>query len=116
MAWRIALIVGAVLAVACAGLALYVDGQPSERRCTDYADYEPGHPRYREIPPDADPDMRAFLEDVNDYGDGVCARYGDDAPLPILRSGTATWWWFASAAIAVLTLASIPLLRRARST
>ncbi|WP_217915752.1 hypothetical protein [Miltoncostaea marina] len=110
MAWRIALIVGAVVAIACASLALYADARPSERRCKETRPLRPGEAGYVDATtPGADPEIAELRNELA----GVCVGY-DDALLPILRSGTTAWWWFASAAVAVLTLASIPLLRRAR--
>jgi hypothetical protein len=107
VAWRITLIVGAVLAVACAGLALYVEGQPSESRCEETRPLGPGDAGYTDpTDPAIDPEFAEFRNEIG----AICVSYAD-APLPILRSGTRTWWWFVSVAIAVLTLASIPLLR-----
>jgi hypothetical protein len=111
MVWRVALIIGAVVAIACAGIAIYADGQPAEARCNERRDLQPGDQGYVD-PTGLDSESAEFADFVN-RGAGPCVGY-DDAPSPILRSGTTTWWWFGAAAAAVLTAVSIPLLRRPR--
>jgi hypothetical protein len=103
MLWRVALVVGAVVAIVCAGVAIYADDQPAESRCVERRELQRGDPGY------TDPATARNFDEYRNLGE--CVAY-DDAPLPILRSGTTSWWWFGAAAAVVLTAASIPLLRR----
>jgi hypothetical protein len=111
VSWRILLVIGAVLALACAGLALYSSDQPAAKECTSSRDLVRGDPGYTDPEaPGVDDDYAWLRNKIN----AICFSYSD-APLPILRSGAERWWWFSAIAVSVLTLAVLPLLVR-RST
>jgi hypothetical protein len=119
MARRIVLVVGAVLALACAGTALYASGQPAEFKCLANKGLHPGDPGYRPVPGDAEyrrpagvsrdhAELDAILDRHENVVGGPCVR-SEDAPLAILRSGAERWWWFGAVAVVVLTLLIHPV-------
>jgi hypothetical protein len=109
MRTRLVIFAAVVLAVLMAGTGLYATGQPSEPvivRHQTVGEYQPGDPEYVEPPPRR-PGVGLGIE--WDYNKIIEPVY-DDAPLSILRSGTATWWFFGAGAVLVLAVAAVVLL------
>ncbi len=118
-AQAVVVLVAVALAVVLAGAGLYANGQPSgptlshttysaeERRIVDAGwGARPGEVLTAQ-------ERRARTDEwrrVTESGGSV--RVYDDAPLAVLRSGAAPWWWFGAGAVLVLGAAALPLARR----
>jgi hypothetical protein len=121
-AQAVVVLVAVALAVVLAGVGLYAHGQPDGRVAVPgesvvVGEDKPGDPHYRPLGEDCTPEPDGSL-----FWDVRCSPdrnliYGpvyDDAPLTILRSGAAPWWWFGAVAVLVLGAGALPLAARRR--
>jgi hypothetical protein len=116
-------LVAVALAVVLAGVGLYADGQPAEPvkvRDQLVGERQPGDPGYRPVPAICDePGRRLTAEQefacyARPAANRIYEPVYDDAPLAVLRSGAAPWWWFGAGAVLVLGAAALPLVGRRR--